>query len=134
MLSLITPVLNGAEFIEKNICSIEKLKIPFEHIVVDGGSTDGTLEILKKYPHIKVLHQKENSGMYGAIHQGFSIAEFDYITWINSDDTILADNYTQAVKEAYSGNYDFIYGDAYVLNYVNKKKSSIKPHLLQNIF
>ena len=46
MISIVTPVLNGAKFIEKNIQSIQKLTIPFEHIIVDGGSTDDTLNIV----------------------------------------------------------------------------------------
>ena len=48
MLSIITPVLNGENFIESNIKEIQKLKINFEHIIVDGGSSDRTLAILNK--------------------------------------------------------------------------------------
>ena len=59
MLSIITPVLNGEKFIEKNIISIQELSIPFEHIIVDGGSTDGTIDILKKFKHISVVNQKD---------------------------------------------------------------------------
>ena len=48
MISIITPVLNSSKFIQSNIESIEKLSIPYEHIIVDGGSTDGTIEIINK--------------------------------------------------------------------------------------
>jgi len=71
MLSIVTPVLNGIKFIQNNIESIQKLSINYEHIIVDGGSTDGTVELVSKYPHIKLLHQNDKTGMYGAIHQGF---------------------------------------------------------------
>ena len=67
MISIVTPVLNGEKYIKYNIESIKKLTIPYEHIVVDGGSTDQTLNIVKKYSNIQILHQRENSGMYGAI-------------------------------------------------------------------
>ena len=106
MLSIITPVFNGAKFIENNIQSIKKLQIPFEHIIVDGGSFDGTLDILSKYPHLKILHQKEKTGMYGAIHEGFCVAKFNYLTWINCDDQIIADNYSEAVAIMHQDHTD----------------------------
>ena len=111
MISIITPVLNGAEFIEKNIKSIEKLTIPFEHIIVDGGSTDGTIEILNSYSHLKIIHQKDKNGMYGAISLGFEIALYDYITWVNSDDLIYHENFEFALAYASKNSIDFAYGD-----------------------
>ena len=88
MISIITPVLNGRKFIEKNIRAIASLDIPFEHIVVDGGSDDGTLEILKKYEHLIIVNQKEKTGMYGAIHEGFNIAKGKYLSYVNCDDLV----------------------------------------------
>jgi len=114
MLSIVTPVLNGARFIERNILAIKQLNIPFEHIIVDGGSTDTTLEIISKYKHIKLLHQEEATGMYGAIHQGFLSAKHQYITWINADDMPIPDNFSEAVEEATEKNYDVVYGDSHV--------------------
>ena len=63
MLSIITPVYNGSVFIEQTIKSILKLNIEYEHIIVDGGSTDGTLDVVKKYSHIKLIHQTDDEGM-----------------------------------------------------------------------
>lgn len=111
MLSIITPVFNGARFIDKNIQSILKLTIPFEHIIIDGGSTDDTLDILQKYPHIKLLHQKEQTGMYGAIHLGFVAAKYDYLTWINCDDIMITENFVFAILLMKRKNIDFLYGD-----------------------
>ena len=70
MISIITPVLNGEAFIEKNILSISQLKLPYEHIIVDGGSTDNTINIVKKYSYIKLINQETNNGMYDAIRKG----------------------------------------------------------------
>lgn len=123
MISIITPVLNGADFIEKNIKSISKLSIPFEHIIVDGGSTDGTIEILNSFSHLKIIHQKDNNGMYGAIHLGFEIALYDYITWVNSDDLIFNNNFEFAVAYAYSNSIDFVYGDG-LFNWSLKSKKT----------
>ncbi len=111
MLSIITPNLNNAEYIEENILSIKSLAIPYEHIIVDGGSTDGSIEIINKYPHIKLLHQTENTGMYGAIHQGFCEAKGEYITWVNSDDQIISDGYKKMYENAMEEKLDFIYSN-----------------------
>ena len=111
MLSIITPNLNNGEFIEENILSIMKLKIPFEHIIVDGGSTDNSIEIISKYPHVKLLIQKEKTGMYGAIDQGFMESKGDFITWINSDDRIVPNGFETMYTELLNNNIDFIYSD-----------------------
>jgi glycosyltransferase involved in cell wall biosynthesis len=93
MLSIVTPVLNGANFIEKNIQSILRLKIPYEHIVVDGGSTDGTLAIINKYPHIKLIAEMGKEGMYSAINQGFDIASGSYFSYVNCDDQVIPEGF-----------------------------------------
>lgn len=111
MLTIVTPNLNNAKYLEDNILSIQKLSIDFEHIVVDGGSTDGSLEIISKYPHVKLLHQTEKTGMYGAIHQGFLSASGEYLTWINSDDRIIIDGFETLYKEVSLEGYDLAYSD-----------------------
>lgn len=111
MLSIITPNLNNGEFIEENILSIMNLKIPFEHIIIDGGSTDNSIEIILKYPHVKLYTQKENTGMYGAIHQGFMESKGEFITWINSDDRIIPNGFETMYTQLLNKNIDFIYSD-----------------------
>jgi len=109
MISIITPVLNGSKFIIENIESILKLTIPHEHIIVDGGSNDGTLDIIKKYSHIKLLMQTENNGMYGAIHQGFMQANGEYVAWVNADDKVITDGYSKLYFSAQNKNADLAY-------------------------
>jgi glycosyltransferase involved in cell wall biosynthesis len=112
MLSIVTPVLNGRKYIQHTIESIQKLKIPFEHIVVDGGSTDGTVEYVKQFPHIKLMHQIGNNGMYEAIHQGFMESKGDYITWVNSDDFIIKKGYELMYNCIYAKKADLIYSNS----------------------
>lgn len=134
MLSIVTPVLNGGKFLRKNILSVMKLNIPYEHIIVDGGSDDNSIDIVKEYPHLKLIFQKGNGGMYEAIHQGFLATENRYITWVNCDDTILSNNYSQTVIMALENKYDLVYGDAYINEINNKKKYYHKANRFAKIF
>ena len=111
MLSIITPVLNGAAFIEDNIKSVQSLSIEYEHIVVDGHSTDNTLAILAKYPDIKVVMQSNTTGMYGAIHEGITTAQGDFICYLNCDDRLLTAGFEKLYQLAVSSDADLTYGD-----------------------
>ena len=85
-ISVITPVLNGAKYIEQAIQSVLKQNyIDFEHIIIDGGSTDGTIDILSKYPHL-VWYSEIDSGQPQAMNKGFSIAKGEIIVYLNCDD------------------------------------------------
>jgi glycosyltransferase involved in cell wall biosynthesis len=119
MLTIVTPVLNGRKYIQHTIESIQKLKIPFEHIVVDGGSKDGTIEFVSQYPNIKLLHQTEKSGMYGAIHQGFLESKGEYITWVNADDIVIPSGYEKLYNSSISNNSDLVYSHG--IHHFNEK-------------
>lgn len=87
--SIVTPVYNGEKYIEECILALkEQQGVKFEHIIMDGGSTDGTLDIIKKYEDtypVKVISEKDK-GMYDAINKGFSMAKGNVLAWINADD------------------------------------------------
>ncbi len=69
LISIITPCLNRAEFIAEAVESVLSQDYPnVEHIIMDGGSTDGTLEVLKRYPHLRVVSEPDE-GMYTAINK-----------------------------------------------------------------
>jgi glycosyltransferase involved in cell wall biosynthesis len=78
-LSVITPSLNHARFLEDTITSVLKQSFKnFEHIIIDGGSVDASVEILKRYPHIRWISEKD-SGYEEAIRKALSMAKGEYI-------------------------------------------------------
>jgi hypothetical protein len=84
--SVITVSYNQGEFIRQTIESVLNQNYPnFEHLVIDAGSTDNTLEILKRYPHLKWTSEPDRGQSHG-LNKGFTRATGEVIAWINSDD------------------------------------------------
>jgi len=99
--SVITPSLNQGEFIEENIRSVlNQHHDNVEHLIIDGGSTDGTLDILKKYKHLKWISEPDK-GQSDALNKGFKMAQGDIICWVNSDD-MLAENALNAANQFFA--------------------------------
>ena len=112
MLSIITPVLNGADYIEETIKSIQKLCIPYEHIVVDGGSSDATIEIVRRFDNVKLVFQSKQAGMYAAIQQGIEESQGEFVTYVNCDDLIVKEGYEAMYITAINEDIDFVYSDS----------------------
>ncbi len=107
-ISIVTPSFNQAQFLEQTIQSILNQEYPnLEYIIMDGGSTDNSLEIIKKYSD-KLFHwqSKKDNGQADAILRGFELCTGDVIGWVNSDDVLLPG----ALKEV--GNYFLRNNDA----------------------
>lgn len=88
-ITIVTPSFNQGQFIAETIESIAAQGYPdLEHIVMDGGSTDDTLDILRRYPHLTVVSERDR-GQADAINKGFARATGDIWGFVNSDDTLL---------------------------------------------
>ncbi len=112
LFSIITPVLNNKNGLIKTIESlqIQNLK-SFEHIVIDGGSTDGTLELIKSNASIDHWVSEKDQGIYDAINKGLKISRGKYINTINSGDRYYTNDSLNIIKKYFDeNNVSFVFG------------------------
>ena len=109
-LSIITPNLNGGRYIEETIKSVINQNYNnIEYIIIDGGSTDNSHKIIKKYSkYIKHFKIRKDKNMYEAISYGFKLATGDIFTWINSDDFYYKNCLSLILKKIKDNNYNWI--------------------------
>lgn len=114
-ISIVTPSYNQEKFIEQTIRSVLLQNYPnLEYIIIDGGSTDGTVSIIEKYaPWISYWQSEKDGGQGQAINMGFSLASGDYYAWINSDDYYLKGVFNIVINQFLKTKCDFIYGYGY---------------------
>jgi glycosyltransferase involved in cell wall biosynthesis len=104
LISIITPSLNRADMIATAIESVLNQDYPhFEHIIVDGGSNDGTLDLLKKYPHLHLLSGKDK-GVYDALNKGIAVAHGEIIGQLNTDDDYAPGVFSSIIKNFTENN------------------------------
>jgi glycosyltransferase involved in cell wall biosynthesis len=98
-ITVISPSLNHESFIEDTILSIARQSFKdFEHIIMDGGSTDSTHEIVKKYPHVDFYSEKD-SGPCEAFNKGLKIAKGDYVIMSCTSDGLLSEDWLKTCVE-----------------------------------
>lgn len=87
-ISIVTPSFNHAAFLEKTILSVLEQQYPnLDYIIMDGGSTDGSVEIIRKYEkHVACWRSEKDGGMYRALQKGFDLSSGEIMCWLNSDD------------------------------------------------
>jgi len=107
LVSIVTPSFNQGQFIEETILSILNQTYRYtQYIVVDGGSTDNTMEVVNKYrDRIDIIIHEKDKGQADAINKGFKLAKGELVGWINSDD-ILYPDCVEKIVELYNTNKD----------------------------
>ncbi|MCE9649654.1 MAG: glycosyltransferase [Parvibaculum sp.] len=122
--SIVTPVLNRADFIAQAIESVTDQAGDWAvtHIVVDGGSVDGTQDVVRRYPGVRLLERRDG-GIYGALNTGIAHAAGEYVGLLNSDDAYLPGAFSSAV-EAFSSapDADSVAGGAVFSHWKNDAK------------
>jgi glycosyltransferase involved in cell wall biosynthesis len=113
VVSVITVSFNAVTTIGKTIDSVEKQTYPgVEYIVIDGGSTDGTVELLRqRTAQIDVWISEPDKGISDAFNKGIALASGEYIAIVNSDDWLEPDHLRIAVGELQRSKADFVFGD-----------------------
>lgn len=124
LVSIVTPSLNQAATIEATLRSVRRQTYPrIEHIVIDGGSTDGTIEILKRVEGETGLRWRSgpDDGMYDAVNAGMRLAAGEIVTYLNSDDILLPWAVESAVAALERTRADLVFGDALRLDEVTSR-------------
>lgn len=118
-ISIVTAVYNNAEYIENCIESILDQNYPhLEHLIIDGGSTDGTVHIIKKYAdQLAYFVSEKDHGQAHALNKGFARATGSIFAWLNADEQYLSGT-LHDVGRAFSSHLglDFLYGNRIVVN------------------
>lgn len=120
--SIITVVLNDVENLEKTILSVKKQSYKnFEHIIIDGNSSDGTTELIKKYHKFLLHFKKKDKSMYEAINRGIKKSRGEVIFLIHSGDIFADKNILKKVNKTFKKKIDVISGNIQFYDETKKK-------------
>jgi glycosyltransferase involved in cell wall biosynthesis len=117
-ISIITVVFNSKDFIERTIESIKNQGYRnIEYIVVDGASTDGTLQLIEKYkPDIYKYISEPDKGLYDAMNKGLKLASGDYVCFLNSGDQLFSNDTLNHMFGNLTELPDIIYGETMIVD------------------
>lgn len=131
-ITVVTPSFNQAPFLEETIQSVLSQGYPeLEYIVMDGGSSDGSAEIIRKYAdRLADWKSAKDEGQADAIRTGFARATGEILCWLNSDDTITPGT-LRLVGEFFTSNpdVDLVYGDLNLVDAEGKRLYTARPLL-----
>ncbi|MUG73949.1 glycosyltransferase [Paenibacillus validus] len=118
LVTIITVVYNCSAKIERAIQSVlSQTYDNIEYIIVDGGSTDGTLDIIKKYGEsIDYYISQKDNGIYDAMNKGISLSHGDFIGIVNADDMLFNDGIEVSIKEIVANNADYSAAEDYCVD------------------
>jgi glycosyltransferase involved in cell wall biosynthesis len=110
--TIVTPSYNQAAYLEETIRSVLLQGYPhLEYFVIDGGSTDGSVEIIKKYENwLDGWVSERDNGQCSAINKGFSQATGEWLGWLNSDDCFAPYALFNLLRTAHASQAKFVYG------------------------
>jgi len=130
-ISIVTPSFNQAEFVERTIMSVLNQGYPnLEFIIIDGGSEDGSVDIIKKYQkHISYWVSEPDEGQTDAINKGFRMATGELVAWQNSDDIYLPGALSRVAQEYITNPGCHVYfGNIYLIDSADKILREMRFH------
>jgi glycosyltransferase involved in cell wall biosynthesis len=129
LVSIVTPSLNQATYLRDAIESVRAQSHPeVEHVVVDGGSTDGTLEILAEYDDLRWVSEPDR-GQSHALNKGFALARGEILGWLNADDAYEPHAVAEGVRALAETGAGLVYADVTRVDddYVNPRRIRSRP-------
>lgn len=133
LISIITVCYNAEKSIERTLKSVIKQNYDnIEYIIIDGASSDKTLEIIHKYSqHISLIISESDKGVYDAMNKGINLASGEWINFMNSGDTFYDLNVLTNIHKHITPKVDIIYGDT-CIELDHSKKYCLKPDTLES--
>lgn len=133
-LTVITVAYNSAATIEDTIQSaISQKASDFDHVLIDGGSTDGTMAIVDRYRHhFSHVVSEPDKGIYDAMNKGLALAKGEFVGFLNSDDYFFSEHSLTKIQQALAdGHTDAVWGDVVQVNQHGVPKRMIKGNWFQ---
>tara|TARA_B100000965_G_C19450588_1_gene695072 strand:+ start:135 stop:866 length:732 start_codon:yes stop_codon:yes gene_type:complete len=122
--SIVTISYNSSKTIKETLDSVKNQTYKnIQHIIIDGGSNDNTVNICKKYAHIFKIISEKDKGVYNAFNKGLKLATGDIIGFLNSDDIFYDENSLKNIVKSFNENTDAVYGN---LNFYNDNGKVIR--------
>jgi glycosyltransferase involved in cell wall biosynthesis len=114
--TIVTPIFNQASTIEACINSVASQGVSVDHIIIDGGSTDGTVDLLQKYEdHLSYWISEPDGGQSEAINKGLAMANGTFFNWLNADD-ILTENALKTIQKSFGKEPNVVVGKCQHVN------------------
>ena len=112
MISLITATFNSEKVLSSNLKSVKMQSFKnFEHLIIDGKSTDKTISLAKSFDHVSKIISEPDKGIYDAINKGIKNTSGEIIGFLNSDDVFYDENSLQYIFDAFDDKTDCVFGD-----------------------
>lgn len=127
--SIVTPVYNSVRYLEATLDSVARLTVPHEHIVVDGGSTDGTVALLdgRDDPTLTWVSEPDR-GQTHAVNKGFERARGEILGWLNGDDEYVPEAVDRAVEQLLArADLDAVFGGMDITDDEGRVRREYRP-------